>query len=234
MGKGWVYILINPSLQKNLLKIGKTEVSPQERAKQLSSTGVPTEFHVAYDVQVEDCHTAEKLIHDELEQYRYKRDREFFNIPLKQAIPIVENIASKAGKVETKIEEKKEEKLISKVSMLYEENGNIEQVNIFQKFLNVLKGHEGETFTRSEILNLIIEKYPGTNTRSLIPSDYCYNITNKGIPFQNHIFEQIEVGRYKYLGINYKYSGYIYWSKQSEPVGEWKDGVLVKAPTINR
>ena len=53
---GYVYILINQSyryggLRRKLLKIGQTSRNPEERAKELSSTGVPTPFEVAYYIQ---------------------------------------------------------------------------------------------------------------------------------------------------------------------------------------
>ncbi len=100
MSEGWVYVLINPTLQRNLLKIGKTTKKPEERAKELSSSsGMPMEYYVAYDVCVSDCDMAEKLIHKKLERYRFKRNREFFHLPLRQAIPIMEEIAQHVGKI---------------------------------------------------------------------------------------------------------------------------------------
>ncbi|MBA3017886.1 MAG: hypothetical protein FP811_07035, partial [Desulfobacteraceae bacterium] len=48
---GWIYILTNPSLQENLIKIGKTSRTPEERAKELSApTGVPAEFEIVYKI----------------------------------------------------------------------------------------------------------------------------------------------------------------------------------------
>jgi hypothetical protein len=102
---------------------------------------------------------------------------------------------------------------------------------IFQKFLNVFEGQEGEEFSRSGIIDRIVEEYPGTNRTSLIPSDYCYNITNKGIPFQQHIFEYLGQDRYKYLGQNYRYTGLIYW--KGEVVGEWSGGKIIRDPSDN-
>ena len=99
MTNGYIYILINPALEKDLLKIGKTTKTPEERAAEISSsTGVATGYYVAYEAETDDCHRAEVLIHEELAKYRYNINREFFKIPLKKAIPIVENIASKTRK----------------------------------------------------------------------------------------------------------------------------------------
>ncbi|MBT4552270.1 GIY-YIG nuclease family protein [bacterium] len=93
MNEGWIYILINPALKKDLLKIGKTKRHPEARAKELSTTGIPTEFHVAYELEVKNCDKVEAIIHKKLSSYRYTRNREFFKIPLRKAILIMNNIA---------------------------------------------------------------------------------------------------------------------------------------------
>ena len=91
----YVYILINPSLT-GLLKIGRTNRSPEERAIELSKgTNMPTPFVVAYEEKVPDSKIAEKLVHDELAQqgFRVSDSREFFSIPLKIAIQVVSRVA---------------------------------------------------------------------------------------------------------------------------------------------
>ncbi len=40
--------------------------------------------------------------------------------------------------------------------------------------------------TRQEIIEMIRGKYE-TKESSIIPSDYCYNMTNKGIPEDQHL-----------------------------------------------
>ena len=44
-----------------------------------------------------------------------------------------------------------------------------------------------------------------------IPSDYCYNRTNKGVNYdrQTHYFLHIGRGKYQYVGKNYQYKGNI-------------------------
>ena len=60
---GYVYVMINPSLN-GIVKIGKTQNSPDDRAKELSSaTGVPTPFFVAYSSYFNDCSAAEIFVH---------------------------------------------------------------------------------------------------------------------------------------------------------------------------
>lgn len=42
-----------------------------------------------------------------------------------------------------------------------------------------------------------------------IPSDYCYNRKNNGINYekQSHYFLYLGLGKYKYVGKDYKYTG---------------------------
>ncbi|MGD9579121.1 MAG: GIY-YIG nuclease family protein [Syntrophorhabdus sp.] len=94
MGKGFVYVLRNRSFP-HLLKIGMTERSPEERAKQLSNTSVPTPYQVAYEIEVDDCAAAERNIHAELSEYRFTQDREFFEIEIEDAIKALKKHACK-------------------------------------------------------------------------------------------------------------------------------------------
>lgn len=85
----------------------------------------------------------------------------------------------------------------------------------------------GKELSTREIINGVHETY-GAKEGSIIPSDYCYNITNKDP--QSHIEnghpripEHLEKrGKYKYLGENYKYNGYVI--HKGIIVGEWIDG----------
>ena len=92
---GYVYILINASYH-GLLKIGMTTLTPDERARQLSQpTGVPSPFMVAYFEEVPDCAAAESMIHEHLKRFRVGKRREFFQLPLRDAIRELSQIASK-------------------------------------------------------------------------------------------------------------------------------------------
>ena len=93
--KGYVYVMINPSYE-GLVKIGKTTKDPEERAKELSSaTGIATPFIVAYKRMFNDCHVAEKTIHKILTNkgVRVSNSREFFRLPISDAIDTILNIA---------------------------------------------------------------------------------------------------------------------------------------------
>ncbi len=73
-----------------------------------------------------------------------------------------------------------------------------------ETFKNVEIGTE---FSTAEIKKMVNEKFNRTEG-SVIPSDYCYTMTNKGkvgslVDF--NIFIQVKHGIYKYVGENYKY-----------------------------
>jgi len=101
---GYVYVLMNPSMQ-NLVKIGKTTREPKERAKELSSTtGVPTPFVVVYSCYFKSCSDAESFIHKYLEKqdFRVSSNREFFEIPIKDAIDSVMKAKEEFGEFQKK------------------------------------------------------------------------------------------------------------------------------------
>jgi len=88
---GYVYVMVNPSMD-GLVKIGKTERDPYERANELSNaTGVPTSFIVVYYSYFDSCSTAEEYIHALLETkgLRTNTNREFFTMSSKEAIDVV-------------------------------------------------------------------------------------------------------------------------------------------------
>jgi len=95
MKPGFIYILVNPFIP-GMVKIGYSTGVPIERAKRISqSTGVPTQFAVVHEVQVGSCEDAEREIHAELDKFRVNSKREFFAVSVKEAIEIVEKVATK-------------------------------------------------------------------------------------------------------------------------------------------
>lgn len=92
---GFVYILINPALA-GMVKIGLTVGDSLNRARQLSRhTGVPQDFEVAYEELVSDCVAVEQLLHQRFDKWRVNARREFFRIPLKDAIVALQQAAAK-------------------------------------------------------------------------------------------------------------------------------------------
>lgn len=67
----------------NIYKIGFTDRSPLQRAEELSnSTSVPTDFNIVFYIECEEPSSVEREIHEELDQYRLNRKREFFGVGL--------------------------------------------------------------------------------------------------------------------------------------------------------
>ncbi len=69
----------------------------------------------------------------------------------------------------------------------------------------------GTSFTTREIIEMVQKKY-SVNKASVIPSDYCYNMDNKGNAANASLdkfklFEWEARGKYVYRGENYHYDG---------------------------
>src|SRR6266545_2737472 len=96
MAAGFVYVLPNESY-RGLVKIGKSRRHPNLRAKELSGTGVLHPYLVAYYERVSDCDLAERLVHEELKQFRRSVNREFFKVSSTKAIRIVQLIVNKVN-----------------------------------------------------------------------------------------------------------------------------------------
>ena len=95
---GYIYVLSNPCMP-GIVKIGYTELTPNQRAKDLFTTGVPTEFIVEYEVDVNIyAIKLEKMIFNCLKDVRIKRrdvnnksKREFFEISIEYAIEAIDD-----------------------------------------------------------------------------------------------------------------------------------------------
>lgn len=92
MVPGYVYILINPSMP-GLIKVGRTLRDSSMRARELSSTGVPTPFQVAFEVFADQHEALEAEMHLELTDFRINPAREFFRYPLDKAIALLIHLA---------------------------------------------------------------------------------------------------------------------------------------------
>ena len=79
---GCIYILENEAMP-DLYKIGWTERSPEERAKELSGTGLPSPYRVVFSKSTNLTGEVEKKIHKHLDEYRMRSNREFFKADLK-------------------------------------------------------------------------------------------------------------------------------------------------------
>lgn len=77
--RGVIYILTNEAMP-GYVKVGKTTTTPEQRMRELDTSGVPLPFECFYAAVVDDCHTAEKLLHDAFADTRVRSRREFFEI----------------------------------------------------------------------------------------------------------------------------------------------------------
>jgi hypothetical protein len=94
MKKGYVYILVNPSVE-GLVKIGKTSRSSESKAAEISrGTGVPTAYNVVCEEFVSDCDTVERRLHQTFDAYRVNPKKEFFKVPLKEAVRALHQVAA--------------------------------------------------------------------------------------------------------------------------------------------
>jgi len=94
-GNQWIYILSNPTIP-DTLKIGYTNLSPELRAKQISSsTGVVVPFKVEWAFRCFDGSLMENEVHIALKEYRIRNQREFFQVDLEEAKNIIMLIGKK-------------------------------------------------------------------------------------------------------------------------------------------
>lgn len=76
--EGWIYVLSNEYMP-GIYKVGMTTVSPENRAKELSSaTGVPDKFKIEAAFFSDNPSSDEYDIHECLKEYRINESREFF------------------------------------------------------------------------------------------------------------------------------------------------------------
>ena len=95
-GDQWVYVLSNPSLPKEYLKIGYTKLKPEERATQISSaTGVPTPYKVEWAYKCFNGEIVERMTHNKLKSFRVNNRKEFFQISLEEAKETIKLIGNK-------------------------------------------------------------------------------------------------------------------------------------------
>ena len=87
--KGYIYILENDEMP-GLYKVGWTERSADERAKELSGTGLPTPYKVAYSKSTNLTAEIEKTIHKNLDYCRLRSNREFFKADFTEIKKVVD------------------------------------------------------------------------------------------------------------------------------------------------
>jgi T5orf172 domain len=86
---GYVYALLNPGMP-GIVKIGRTDRHPEERAKELTTTGNPHPFVAAYWKAVTNPVLAEAALHEKFDMFRVNQKREFFKVDVIQVITAIQ------------------------------------------------------------------------------------------------------------------------------------------------
>ena len=92
--RGWIYVLVNPSLE-GLVKVGFSTKDPVIRVRELSSTGVPRVFSIAYEALVENPRELEQRVHSTLKSHH--ESKEFFRTTPEEAVAAIRAVASEIG-----------------------------------------------------------------------------------------------------------------------------------------
>lgn len=91
----YVYVLVNKSVP-NMVKIGMTTNTPDERARQISAaTGVPTPWIPVYSFQCYRSDLLEEEIHQYFSAYRVNTHREMFAVDSHTAQKVIEDLGYK-------------------------------------------------------------------------------------------------------------------------------------------
>jgi hypothetical protein len=89
---GCVYVITNKSMPK-LIKVGYTERRGMDRAKDLSVTGLPHKYEVAYECLVENAYEVEQLAHKLLNDKH--EGKEWFRTSINDGIKAIKKAAKK-------------------------------------------------------------------------------------------------------------------------------------------
>ena len=128
--KGILYVLSNPAMPE-MVKIGKTTGTLEDRIKQLSSrTSVPLSFECVIAKVVDDVNHYEKKMHDAFASRRVNPSREFFYIPSEELIHLFELFPGEYVNSEQNIFETKEEKIAFEKATKKGERFNFKLVGI--------------------------------------------------------------------------------------------------------
>ncbi len=133
MSQGYVYIMADDT--HSYLKIGMTTRTPEMRAKELNSTGMPGNLAVIDSIFVENCEEVEKALHNGLSRYRVKKNREFFDLPCDVACAYLKTFSVGV------IEGKAFADLRDEIDALYEDGG----IDSLLKALNIARKKLEET-----------------------------------------------------------------------------------------
>lgn len=102
-------------------------------------------------------------------------------------------------------------------------------MTIYEQLLSTLSDRGGTLLTAADIRRRLVESF-GTNPTSVMPSDYCYNRLNIGVPNPKPLFLRVGAGEYQFVGPAFPYTGLVYGRPRGtttdQVVGERVEGVL--------
>lgn len=207
---GYIYILTNESLG-NLIKIGYTQNDPEDRAKELYTTGVPTPYRVWSYTLVENANAVEEAVHVALFKNRSNRDREFFLIDPTEAKKVIDSI----------VLEQREEFLRSRKKLQNAKYNNPK----FVELIKFLKTNQGKTFSAEDLaLELkISQKGVGQLIYMLESQETTVLYTNPD-PKQNKKYgiyvkfglEQLNILEKKYTNMDFSDIRHIFENKEKK------------------
>jgi hypothetical protein len=93
---GFVYVVTNDSMP-DIVKVGFTSWLPEDRAKDLYTTGVPEPFKVRFRLATSRPEAVEGKAHELLDAHRTNTKREFFRVSVNRAIEAVRLAAIEAA-----------------------------------------------------------------------------------------------------------------------------------------
>jgi len=96
---GYVYILTN-IVYPNLIKIGMTTSSSEYRLRKINGAGVVDDWDIAYDFYCLRPWDLEQAVHLQLDKFRFRNDREFFELGVSTAIQTIEELGKNYGPLE--------------------------------------------------------------------------------------------------------------------------------------
>ena len=88
----YIYVMSNEGYPKDTYKIGWTSRLPEERAEDLSTTGVIYDFKVEYETKFKDAEKIEKKIHKHFDDFRFRKNKEAFTLKLEKIIEYIESL----------------------------------------------------------------------------------------------------------------------------------------------
>ena len=90
--KGFVYILTNPCIRGDWVKIGKSSRPGDIRLKNSATRSFPLPFEIFATLKTSKYERVEKLLHKIIDLQRIRKNREFFNVAPSKALDLLKDI----------------------------------------------------------------------------------------------------------------------------------------------